>query len=246
MQFRSHAKTSMQHEGDLFCDEAFRNLITDARICSIAADLLGSTPVYYGDCGLGLNAKPGRWHKDNPQRYNKNLADWKSKYPIVRFGIYLQDHSSSSGGLGIRRGSHLSPTRYKGKPVYIDTHIGDVVMWHLRATHRATVSLLKGFNMPIHSQKVDRYLIPDFMKHPPSPDRLAVFITYGAEGPDLDRYIQYMATRKAIVERAAVTSYKDEWIDALDPSRLIFRNTTEEFQSMPPGRVHKKHREFDE
>jgi hypothetical protein len=84
------------------------------------------------------------------------------------------------------------------------------------------------------------------MKHPPSLDRLGVFITYGAEGPDLDRYIQYLATRKAIVERAAVTSYKDEWIDALDPGRLIFRNTTEEFQSMPPDRVHKKHREFDE
>jgi len=246
LQLRSHAERSKQHTGDFFCDEAFRNLITDTRLCHMAADLLGSTPVYYGDCGVGINTKPGRWHKDNPHRYNKDLADWKSRYPIVRFAIYLQDHASSSGGLGIRRGSHMSATRYKGKPVYIDTRIGDVVMWHFRATHRATVSLMKGFNWPIHSQKVDKYLIPRFMKSPPSLDRLSVFITYGAEGPDLDRYIKYLATRKASVERAKVTNYRNEWIDAIDSSKLIFRDTTEEFQSMPADRVHKKHRDFVE
>lgn len=246
LQFRSYAATFVKPSGDLFCDEVFRKLITDTRLCSIAADLLGSTPVYFGDCGLGVNTKPGRWHKDNPHRYNKNLADWKGRYPIVRFGIYLQDHASSSGGLGIRRGSHMSATRYKGKPIYIDTRIGDVVMWHFRATHRATVSLMKVLNVAVHSQKVDKYLVPDFMKHPPSNDRLAVFVTYGAEGPDLDRYIKYLATRKANVERAKVTSYKDEWINAIDPKQLIFRDTKEELQSMPADRVHKKHRDFVE
>jgi hypothetical protein len=239
---RAHAATTELSGADLLGDPVFRELITDPRICSIAAAVLREIPVYFGDSVLSYGAKPGRWHKDNPDRYDGDSPDWKSNYPLLKMGVYFQDHSQHSGGISIRDFSHMSPGRKKGKPVYMDTQIGDVVVFHFRATHRGSTSLLKLTQTPLTSDTLDRHLVPDFLKIPRQKDRYAVLFTFGAAGPDLDRYIAYLATRQFSVKRASFANYDEKWLKTVDPARLTLRDTREEIQSMPATMVHRNHK----
>jgi len=232
-------------KGDLFCDPVIRDVIADERLCAIASQLLGETPVYYGDSGVGSGTPPGRWHKDNSQRYQPEAEDWSEDFRIIRFGIYFQDHAEHSGGLAIRAGSHLHADNTSGKPVYIDTKPGDIVFWHFRTTHRASTSLLKGLKVPVLNQKIDRYVVPEWLKIPMEDIRMSMFITYAAPGPAYERNIDYMATRSAVVAKAKATDYAESMFAGLDPQRLVFRDERKRFTSLPEELVHKKHKEFD-
>jgi len=241
--FREFAKKTVGTEADLLADINIRELITDDRVLEIAATLLDDVPVFIGDGVLTCRATPSNWHKDNPGRYNRSLLDWQGRYPIIRFGIYFQDHSKHSGGVSVRKYSHNSPTHDEGEPVYGDTAIGDLIVWHGRTTHRASTSLLKGSGTPLFSYKIDKKL-PSFLKKPYDHDRYALFFSLGAAGADLDHFVNYYATRQHAVVRAAKTNYDEEWIRSLDPSKVIIRDTREIVQSLPPEKVDVKHRDF--
>jgi hypothetical protein len=241
--YRAHAMQVTDFVPDLLANPHLRQLITDDRVVTIAADLLGSVPTFIGDGVLTCKPKPSNWHKDNPGRYNSSTLDWQSNYPIIRFGIYLQDHSTHSGGVSVRRMSHNSPSRFGGKPVYADTAIGDMVIWHGRTTHRASTSLLRVIGTPVFAYKIDKRL-PKFLKIKNDRDRYAVFFTYGAQGPELDHFVNYYATRQHAVDRAAATVYDENWIRSLYPAKVIIRDTRESVQSLPPEQVAVQHREF--
>lgn len=241
--FREHAQTLPVPAPDLLSDEMFRDVVADARLTAIAARLLDSVPVHFGDSTLSRAERPGPWHKDNAGRYDASTADWSSRYPLLRFGIYLQDHRRHSGGVSVRHQSHTSPTRDAGKPVYVDTGIGDVVVWHFRATHRGATSLLRGTRIPISHYRLDKYL-PSVFKAPTDAARMAFFITYGAAGDDTDRYVEYLATREYAVERARLSSYDEQWLSGIDRDRLIIRDTRAEILSAPPEQVSRKHRDY--
>ncbi len=242
--YREHASSHpfAAIQPDLLSNELYRNLVADERICSIAAKILQDIPVYFGDSAVTYGTKAGGWHKDNASRYNPDGEDWKSSYPIIRFGMYLQDHANHSGGTSVRHRSHMSPTRSHGKPVYLDAAIGDVAVWHLRTTHRASCSLFRGTTRPIGWSKLDRHL-PAFMKQPAEADRYAIFITYGSAGPDLERYISYMATRDGFVARAAASSFDTDWASSVDSTMLVLRDTRQELLRLPPEKVSKYHHE---
>ena len=68
-------------------------------------------------------------------RSNPNSNEWNSDYDIVRVGIYLQDTSKYSGGLQLRKGSHRSSNRWKGKIFTALAEQGDFLVWKLTTTH---------------------------------------------------------------------------------------------------------------
>jgi len=103
-----------QSKGDILSSTniALSKMIYDPRILSVAKEILGDVPVYFGDSTISIGSHHRGWHKDNrlPDRFQHHLADWSSRYSLIRFGIYLQDHKHHSGGLAIRQGSH-NPSR---------------------------------------------------------------------------------------------------------------------------------------
>ena len=239
---RRRAEQAPSPGPDLLSDQVFRDLVVDERIANIAARLLGCVPVYFGDSVLSRAERPGPWHKDNAGRYDPTTADWQSNYPLLRFGIYLQDHSRYSGGVSVRDRSHESPTRTEGVPVYVDTRVGDIVVWHFRATHRGATSLLRGTRIPISNYRLDK-LLPQFMKAPAEKARHALFITYGAPGADTDRYISYLGTREYAVTRAAASQYDPEWLATVDTGRILIRDARPDILRTPAGETSLKHRD---
>src|SRR5262245_18101309 len=99
--FRRPALENRQGKGDLLSHPELRKPLLDDRVLSIAAQILGDTPVYYGDSSCNLGQHAFGFHKDNADRSDPNAPDWKGKYTQIRFGLYLQDHSWHSGGLRV-------------------------------------------------------------------------------------------------------------------------------------------------
>lgn len=113
---------------------------------------------------------------------------------MVRVGVYLQDHNHHSGGLNVRKGSHRTANVRKGSTRYLRTQVGDVAVWSLRATHSANGVVLR-FGKPIPVAPGVAARIPKKLTRQPDGDRIGVFLTYGEQGPHLDRYISYLKTR---------------------------------------------------
>ncbi len=91
--------------GDVLSSKGVGDLVTDPAVVSMAGDLLGETPQYFGDGNVSVRSTARGYHKDNADRYDSSAPDWRSAYPILRVGIYLQDHRRHSGGLNVRQGS---------------------------------------------------------------------------------------------------------------------------------------------
>jgi len=239
---RTHAERAESPGPDLLSDTVFRDVVVDPRITGIARQLLGCVPVYFGDSVLSRAERPGPWHKDNAGRYDATTADWQGNYPLLRFGVYLQDHSRYSGGVSVRARSHQSPTRTEGEPVYMDTRVGDVVVWHFRATHRGATSLLRGTRIPVSNYRLDK-LLPGLFKAPAEKARHALFITYGAPCADTERYIDYLGSRQYAVARAAASQYDAVWLASIDPEQVVIRDARPDIARTPAAETSLKHQE---
>jgi hypothetical protein len=79
--------------GDILSKPFLREVLLDDRILDMAQKILGGKPVYFGDSSCVKGKISYGWHKDNADRRDANAPDWQSKYTLIRFGLYLQDHS---------------------------------------------------------------------------------------------------------------------------------------------------------
>ena len=180
--------------GDVLSSKGVGDLVTDPAVVSMAGDLLGETPQYFGDGNVSVRSTARGYHKDNADRYDSSAPDWRSAYPILRVGIYLQDHRRHSGGLNVRQGSHLVPDVRTGRTHYLGTRVGDVVAWNLRTTHSGNgVVIRPGVPLAVSPRLAGR--LPGWLTCEPQVERVAIFITYGAAGAHLDRYIDYLRSR---------------------------------------------------
>ena len=237
-------------------------MIHDKRLISIASKILGGDPVYFGDSSFTIlqGKKAGKtsfWHKDNTDRADPNGPDWQSKYTIIRFAIYLQDHDRFLGGVGFQPKSHLKVDNldkrgvqykirrtmrelwapYLGKSIYFDSKIGDVGVWNLRISHAANARNFKFIKKAAITGRNDFY-IPEFMKCPIGQDeRIAIFITMGLDDEHLARYIRYMKTREYFVESCMHSEYSVESIRNCVDSGLIVKDIGKEIRDeMSDGR----------
>jgi hypothetical protein len=146
-EFRRRGFENRQRRGDtqieLLPDPILRKAILDDRVLSIAGQILGDTPVYYGDSGFNIGQHTVGFHRDNVDRDDGNGPDWKSKYTQVRFGIYLQDHAWHAGGLRLVPKSHNSISNPARKPKNVRTRVGDLAVWNLRTNHAGGASMLR-------------------------------------------------------------------------------------------------------
>ena len=90
----------------------------DPRMLEIASDILGGPLVYFFsghfhryDFSKGANLTARHLHHDAKGSigniFNRVNETLETPYPVLRFGIYLQDTQTQSGGLKVAVGSHL-------------------------------------------------------------------------------------------------------------------------------------------
>jgi hypothetical protein len=216
---------------DLLANLYLRRIMLDGRILAAARTLLGAKPVYFGD-GQFVVHKPnptvGTYHKDNVDRLDGGAPDWRSEYNLVRFGVYLEPHRGTSGGLLVQAGSHkgiassrlvevlkeevVRPLTFKAR--YLGVELGDVVVWNLRATHAGMGRYLKPLPFIPVTERNGRFLPEALKSSPVAGQRRAVFFTLGAAGPHMDRYIAYLKTRGYQVETWKTSPYGAAEMDA--------------------------------
>ena len=183
------AKTNARSlRGDLISKKLVRKMILDDRIIHIVKELLGPDIVYFGDSAFQFGVGFRGFHRDNVDREFNAGPDWDGDYTIVRFGLYLQDHSTFSGGLKVKRGSHKNRS---GKSVILDISPGDFAIWNLRTLHSGNAVRLKLFpKMPV--DYFERF-VPAFLKVDESKERILAACSFARKSKALDRYIsEYM------------------------------------------------------
>jgi hypothetical protein len=164
-------------------------LLSDARLVEIARRLIGRQDlVYFGDSGSMVGGELRGFHKDNAVRDTANDPDWLSPYTLIRMGLYLQDHSRHSGGLKVRRSSHLHADVTSGSIVDVPTRAGDVVVWSLRTTHSGFTVRVRGLPF-VHLQPRFEGRLPRWLRTPQPCLRIAAFVTFGTDDAHLRNYV---------------------------------------------------------
>jgi hypothetical protein len=172
-----HAGGLRLYRGELINDPELAELVFDPRLIYIAATLLGGRPSYYGDASIhsGTRLDP-RLHRDcPPSSDDSSTEEWASQYPLIRLGLYCQDHSEFVGGLSVVKASHHDPL-IRGPLTPILSHPGDIVVWDQRLLHVGHTKL--------NGQSECE-------------ERLAAFISFGRPGPHLSSYLGWMGQTRS-------------------------------------------------
>jgi hypothetical protein len=204
--------------GDLLSYDELGAIILDERVVRFAQDLLGERPIYFADSTLRLGANGERaWHRDNIDR-DFDGPDWKGDYPIIRIGIYLQDHATHSGGLTIADGSHKEAAK-KGHGRFPDIRPGDVAGWSLRARHSTEAVRIRMMpNLVLNPRLQTR--IPKWARVPDDELRMTLFASFARHHTLFDRYVDYLKTRDYFQESEAASRYSPQAHRLLESSGI--------------------------
>lgn len=218
-----------KHGGDLLSHPTLRSVITDGRMLDVAKQILGRDDIaYYGDSLVAIREGTPGFHKDNADKFDGKAPDWQSRYTQIRFGIYLQDHYSHSGGLNVREGSHNKVNTTEGKVRQLRTKVGDLGVWNMRVSHSAAGSILRwpfNFVQP-HFNDVKKY--PKWLIAPKDGQRIALFAALGADDEHLARYVDYLKTRAYMIQIWKRSKYSDEVLAEAEALGLRIRNAPAE------------------
>lgn len=216
--------------GDLLSNPKLRRVLVDGRLVEIARKILGEQEIVYsGDSSFTINSGQHGFHKDNADRNDPKAPDWQGRYTVLRFGIYLQDHYTHTGGLNLRAKSHMTVSLKEGKNVYVRTRVGDVAVWSLRTTHSGNGMLLK-FPRSTHPEPSEAKNIPKWRVAKPDGDRVAVFAALGLDDAHHDRYVQYFKTRTYLVNSLRASIYDDETLAEASKVGLKVRDVRHEIE----------------
>lgn len=222
-----------KHGGDLLSHPALRSAVTDGRMLDVAKQILKRDDIaYYGDSTAAIREGTPGFHKDCADRADPNAPDWQSTYTQIRFGIYLQDHYTHSGGLNVREGSHNLVNTTEGRVRQLRTRVGDLGVWSLRTTHSAAGTILRWPWRDQHPHYNDVPNIPKWKIAPTDGKRIALFAALGADDEHLDRYIEYMKQRKYVLPIWNASKWSGEAIAEAKSAGLRLRNVHEEIQGV--------------
>jgi hypothetical protein len=163
----------------------FRHVLLDPRVVRIAKALLGETVTYFGDSAIRVGRGGRGFHKDfiDPEA--------PATRGTLRFVLYLQDHSRSSGGLKVRLGSHRFSSRHLGRMMNVPTRLGDLAVFYLRASHTGHNLRLRALPELCLHPKLEN-LIPRFLHHASSERRICLLWTFAEPGPHIARYLGWI------------------------------------------------------
>ncbi len=166
----------------------------------IVKSLLGDDFVVLREAGVHLNQFFPQWHKDTTsQEEAGHKFHWQKDFLMVQVAYYLQDNSKEyGGGLDVEPASHLEPdnrlnwprrSRFqrlldkafgknrtvKDRPVSIPSRAGDLLIFHFRLNHRATLPL----QIPV----------------PPDHEKLALFLACSKNSRHVMAYQDFISSR---------------------------------------------------
>ncbi|MDP1773820.1 MAG: phytanoyl-CoA dioxygenase family protein [Methylobacter sp.] len=216
-------------QGDALSEVSLRSILLDDRILDAVKVILGPRIVYFGDSSYRYDLGEGSrgYHKDSLDDFEDPSS---TEYPIVRLGVYMQDHVSHSGGLKVRRGSHkhvfigrsslkrlFSPNPHGflklasfrlGRSINLDTEAGDLAIWSLRTIHSGHAVRLKMFPKLCINPRFEKY-IPKAWALPYDGPRSILFGAFGAPSECLEGYIKNRAEDSSNRERWKRSHYDD-------------------------------------
>jgi hypothetical protein len=239
--YRKAARNRADSIADLLCDPTLREALLARRLLELIRELIGPDICYFGDSSaMRGDAIPG-FHKDNADKDDAAGPDWQGRYPLVRFGIYTQNHDRRPDGLDVRRGSHDHCSTRIGKHVYIDTRPGDVVIWNLRTTHSGAGMTVAG--RPVDPESLAGKILRRLpaLRDKPREERVALFGTFGAPGPHLGRYIAYLRTRQYAVAGWLASRYDEAALGFARDRGVAVRDMRREIEREPPASLHAGH-----
>lgn len=206
---------------DPLSDPVLKEIVLCPAIIRLAEEILGAKPRYMGDATAVVGTGGGSgFHKDSCDRHDPNGPDWMAeKHPVLQFGIYTQPHGPLTGGLSLRRGSHMHADEESGEPVTPKVRPGDLIIWTSRTTHSGNTPNLRILGTRIvpnsRAWKLLRPVSPDkkfartrtllakfgtrylLKKHPQ--ERVVFILAYGSDHPIADRHLRYLGSRGYIV-----------------------------------------------
>jgi hypothetical protein len=206
---------------DALADRHLKHWVYDERLVAVGKAILQSDRLaYFGDGGYAVlghkyeaGVDVGGWHRDNTDRSNADAPDWQGRYSLIRFGLYLQDHRSQSGGLIVRRTSHnrilkgLSAHWYDR---YVNTGVGDVGVWSMRIQHAGLGRCIRYSPRLALGPYLQRKL-PEFLQAPfPREERAGFWISYAHPDHHLERHCQYLLTRSERLDMWRHSHYTDD------------------------------------
>lgn len=239
--YREAALARVNRVGDLLSDPVLRQALLAPALLEVVRQLIGPDICYFGDSSAMIGATAAGFHKDNVDKDDPGGPDWQSRYPLVRFGLYTQNHQGAPDGLDVRQGSHHHCSTRVGRHVYIDTRPGDVVIWNLRTTHSGGGMTVRG--RPVDPESVAGKILRRLpaLRDRPQQKRVALFGTFAAPGSHLERYIDYLRTRKYAVTGWEASPYDEEALHLARDRGVAIRNMNAELLRNPPTSVHMEH-----
>jgi hypothetical protein len=205
-------------KGDMLSKKFLRKILMDERVIAVGREILGHDIVYFRDSTFQIGVGLRGYHRDNVNREYNSGPDWEGDYTIIRFGLYMQDHSNYSGGLKVRKGSHKNPS---GKSIILDTEIGDLVVWSLRTLHSGNAVRLKLLsNMPI--DYMERH-VPEFLKQDEAKERVACFFSFGVNDKHLQNYLNgYIRKSESVKNNLKASTVEQEVVMDLQKAGIAF------------------------
>jgi hypothetical protein len=231
-EFRRLALAYEGPKGDVLSTPGINETLLGGRLVRIARQLLGTDEILYaGDSGFTVNSPQHGFHKDNADRDDPAAPDWRTRYTVLRFGIYLQDHLFHSGGVNVRAGSHNTTSLAEGKNIYLRTALGDVAVWSLRASHSGNATQLL-FPWWIHPEPGQDGKYPRWWRvaRKADGDRLAIFAALGLDDSHHDRFVECLKTRTYMVTIWRRTHYDSDTLRRAAAAGLTMRNVPREIE----------------
>ncbi len=196
---------------DVLSYRELRDSILNENLLKTIKHIFDDEDIYYwGYSRFRFNEKTYRNTHNDAKNDNKN--PFKTKYPILRIGIYLQDHKNYSDGLKIFKKSchsfklgrtllkkiikenelrYLLPQRFNS--VNIDSNAGDVILWNLRTCHSANALRIKFIKNLSLRPSIENFLEKYFpgLILPRENDRAVIFSDFGKMSESLIDYIRH-------------------------------------------------------
>ena len=208
-----------------------------SKLKTLLNEIIGKEVVFWGEATVnkthsggktGIPEGYGVFHKDNTDRTDQDAPDWQTEFTIFRLGIYLDDYSNSSGGIGFRKYSHKK-NKLKWlwnnrifirivhlldmvlkRSVYCRSKPGDLVIWYLTTDHAGNCKYLK-FDKNIPSTKFTKSLLPKFLWSTTNTnERITLFTTFGKKDNHLDRHFELLLRRKYMIDAWKKTEYSSD------------------------------------
>lgn len=155
--------------------------------------------VFTGNCNLHRN-KLGNWHKDMGRVHGGYFQDdvhTLDECPIVKVGVYLQDHDRDGAGFRVRVGSQRVDDLRRGDETYAPTRAGDIILFDVRLTHagvlpdpmeRAIWRVSRLLSGARRESPAGRLAKEFWWRVTGKPERLSAFFTYGPPGALTDEF----------------------------------------------------------